>query len=61
MEKEQLAITTKVLQAASKETILLLSIVERMGTRSISIGKGPMLNSVIVTNTIIKQLYARIN
>ena len=61
MEKVNLAITTKQEQVASKETILLVSIVERMGTRCISVGKGWMLNSVSATNSGIMQLSARTN
>ena len=61
MEKEHLPITTKEEQLASKETILLVSIVERMGTRCISVGKGWMLNSVSATNSGIMQLSAITN
>ena len=61
IEKVHLAITTKEEHIASKETILLVSIVERMGTRCISVGKGWMLNSVCATNSGIIQLSARTN
>ena len=61
MEKVHLAITTKEEPVASTETIPLVSIVERMGTRCRSVGKGWMLNSVSATNSGIMQLSAGTN
>lgn len=50
MKKEKLSTTTKAKQVALKETIFFVSIMEKMCTRHISVGKGRMLNSVSVTN-----------
>ena len=61
MEKEQLTTTTKAKQKALKETILLVSIVGRMGTHCISVRKGRMLNAISATNSGMKELFARVN